>query len=223
MKMMLKFVGYIFLYFVIFTGVLVLVMWQLGLLDNDNTGEGKLFLWVILVSLIVIVVAFLPYLNFAMKRSFVFEPTGEVLPEEELRREILAINDFDVPVMVEKDGAKLLITWKYVDGEVLGLLEKHGLNKIYQLLIKFDTDKKAVVLTDILKSANFAMGVDKVNLGFGFTRGYFSGFEVGKTWGVKENFTLGQAYEYKFDPSEIKTPVLNTILRNGWRVRFAMW
>jgi len=223
MKMMLKLVGYVFLYFVIFTGVLVLVMWQLGLLDNDNTGEGKLFFGVILVSLIVIVVAFLPYLNFAMKRSFVFEPTGEVLPEEELRREILAINDFDVPVMVEKDGAKLLITWKYVDGEVLGLLEKHGLNKIYQLLIKFDTDKKEVVLTDILKSADFAVGVDKVNLGFGFTRGYFSGFEVGKAWGVKENFTLGKAYEYKFDPSEIKTPVLNTILRNGWRVRFAMW
>ncbi len=36
---------------------------------------------------------------------------------------------------------------------------------------------------------------------------------------------LGSAhiYSYEFSPQEIKNPVMNSILRNGWAVRFGMW
>ena len=42
-------------------------------------------------------------------------------------------------------------------------------------------------------------------------------------WGIKENFELGSIYDYQFSPQEIKNPVMNSILRNGWAVRFGMW
>jgi hypothetical protein len=47
--------------------------------------------------------------------------------------------------------------------------------------------------------------------------------EVGKQWGIKENFALGKVYDYKFVPTEIKLPVLNTILRSGWDVSYGLW
>ena len=48
-------------------------------------------------------------------------------------------------------------------------------------------------------------------------------YEVGKQWGIKRNFEVGKIYDYKFVPSEIKLPILNSILRSGWDVRYGMW
>jgi len=47
--------------------------------------------------------------------------------------------------------------------------------------------------------------------------------EVGKSWGITENFGLGKIYDYKFSPSEIKNPVMNEILKSGWDVVFAIY
>ena len=33
----------------------------------------------------------------------------------------------------------------------------------------------------------------------------------------------GKIYDYRFVPSEIKLPILNSILRSGWKVRYGMW
>ena len=33
----------------------------------------------------------------------------------------------------------------------------------------------------------------------------------------------GKICDYRFVPSEIKLPILNSILRSGWDVRYGMW
>jgi hypothetical protein len=54
-------------------------------------------------------------------------------------------------------------------------------------------------------------------------RGLVAGYERGEAWGVDEDFELGEIYDYEFAPQEIKTPVIDAILRSGWDVRFGIW
>jgi hypothetical protein len=48
-------------------------------------------------------------------------------------------------------------------------------------------------------------------------------YEIGKTWGIAESFQLGTVYDYRFVPKEIKVPIMNSILRSGWDLRFGIW
>jgi len=102
-------------------------------------------------------------------------------------------------------------------------LARAGLKKIYELHIKFNDAKKEATLIDVHKSVSWRAGPSEVQVYGGFSRGTSFAYEIGKQWGIKENFELGSIYDYQFSPQEIKNPVMNSILRNGWAVRFGMW
>lgn len=208
--------GLILLYMVAWVAPLLLII----LVGGDNDA----FIAVgVLVAMVFIVVGFIPYLDFIAKKVFSFPGEGEPIPLEGLRAEIKDINQFDAPVMVQGSKGKLVVTWKYVDAQWWELLAKSGLEKIYELHIKFDEGKKEVTLIDVNKSVSWRAGPAQVKVRGGFFRGINFSVEIGKRWGIKENFALGKVYDYKFTPQEIKAPVMNTILRNGWDVRFGMW
>jgi len=171
----------------------------------------------------LIFILFLPYLNITTRRIFHFPGEGMPITEAALREELLTVNEFDAPVMVTERGDKLIFTWRYVDARWWELLSKAGLTQIYELHVKLDDERKTAVLIDVTKSVSWRAGPEGVNIGmFGF-RGVNFSYEVGKAWGIRENFTPGKIYDYKFSPQEIKNPVLNSILQNGWQVRFGMW
>jgi len=157
------------------------------------------------------------------KRVFRFKGEGEPVSETELRAQVQAINEFDAPVMVEERKDKLVATWKYVDAHWWELLAKAGLTKVYELHIKFDNAQHLVTLIDVTKSVSWRAGPTEVRLRGGFFRGIMLAYEIGKQWGIKENFELGKVYDYKFVPQEIKMPILNSILRSGWDVRFGIF
>jgi len=195
-----------------------------------------LFLWIsiwgnndamliigILAALPIIFIHFILYLNFVIKKTFTFPGQGTPVTEATLRKQIAEINQFDVPVMVQEKGDKLIITWRYVDAKWWEILAKAGLKKLYQLHIKLDDAKKEAILIDVEKSVAWRTGPTEVSVSGGFFRGVIMEYEIGKAWGIRENFAPGKLYDYKFSVAEIKNPVMNAILRNGWTVRFAMW
>ncbi|OIP80761.1 hypothetical protein COT83_05700 [Candidatus Peregrinibacteria bacterium CG10_big_fil_rev_8_21_14_0_10_44_7] len=169
-------------------------------------------------------VFYLPY--FFWVTPFVFKFKSEVKPPisvEELRSKLLNINNLDVPVMAEEKKSKIIITWKYLDAKWWEILRKSGITSVYQLVIKLDEKKHRAKLIDINKTVSWGVGPTGVKLRGGYFRGVMFQIEVGKSWGITENFGLGKIYDYKFSPSEIKNPVMNEILKSGWDVVFAIY
>jgi hypothetical protein len=198
LKRFLTVFGLMLLYMLVLAAVLLLAILLAG--DNET---------LILVTVLVML--------------FRFKGEGEPISGTELRAQIQAINQFDAPVMVEEHRGKLVATWKYVDAHWWELLAKAGLTKVYELHIKFDDAQRLVTLIDVSKTVSWRAGPTQVRLRGGFFRGVMLAYEIGKQWGIKENFELGKIYDYKFVPQEIKMPILNSILRSGWDARFGIW
>jgi len=186
-------------------------------------SNDKMMIIGMFISLPIIIIHFIFYLNFVIKKAFSFPGEGDPVPEASLRKQIADINHYDVPIMVQEKGNALIITWRYVDAKWWELFAKAGMSKLYQLHIKLDDAKKEALLIDVEKSVSWRTGPTEVSIWGGFFRGVIMQYEIGKAWGIRENFTLGKIYDYQFTPSEIKNPVMNTILQNGWTVKFAMW
>jgi len=125
--------------------------------------------------------------------------------------------------MVTEENGRLVVTWKYVDAKWWEIIAKSGLTKVYQLHIKLNVRKKEAILIDVKKDVSWGVGPTKVRLSGGYFRGIVTGIEIGDQWGIKENIHLGKIYEYKFQPSEIRTPIMNTILKSGWNMRLGIW
>jgi hypothetical protein len=208
--------GLVLLYMVAWVPVLLIWIWIAG--DND-----ALVAFGVLGAMLLIVLGLIPYLNFVARTAFNFPGEGQPVPEGALRASIKGINHLDAPVMVKEQGKKLVLTWKYVDAQWWELLAKSGLRQVYELHVKLDGRTKEATLIDVMKSVSWRAGPTQVRVSGGFFRGVNFSFEIGKRWGIQENFQFGKVYDYKFIPQEIKNPVMNTILRSGWSVRFAMW
>ena len=209
-------VGLVLLYMAILALIIFVAITIVG---DDTTG----LLIVILASLLVSFGGFVPYLNWATRRAFTFRGEGQPVPLETLRAELKAINNFDAPVMVEERKRKLVATWNYVDARWLELFAKAGLTKTYELHMKFDEARHTVTMVDKTEDASWSAGVSGGSFSGSASQGVLMAFEIGKQWGIKENFELGRVYDYRFVPSEIKMPILNSILRSGWDVRYGLW
>lgn len=216
LKKFLAVVGLILLYTAVW--VPLLYIWTILWKDNETVIVIGL-----LTAAVFIIVSAIPYFNFAIKKLFYFPGEGEPVTEEEIRALIKDINQFDAPVWVREKGKKLIVTWKYVDAKWWEILAKAGLTEVYELHIKLDGKKKEATLIDVFKSVSWGAGPTAVRVYGGFFRGVAFGYAFGKQWGIKENFKLGKVYDYKFSPQEIKNPVMNSLLRNGWAVRFGIW
>jgi hypothetical protein len=212
----LRVFGLILLYMLVLAAILFPVILWAG---EDVT----LIVSATLVTLVLSVAALIPYLDWVTKRVFRFPGEGDPVSGAELRAAILAINQFDVPVVVEERKDRLVATWKYVEVRWWKFLAKAGLAKSYELHMKLDDAQHLVTLIDVTKSVSWGAGPTEVHLRGGFFRGVIWAYEIGKGWGIKDNFQLGKIYDYTFVPQEIKMPIMNSILRRGWDVRFGMW
>jgi hypothetical protein len=216
-KKFLQVFGIVLLYMVVWALLIVpVVLW----FERDPDG---LALWVLLGMIVLIFVLFVPFFNASVRRVFHFAGIGKPISEAELRARILTLNDFDAPAVVEERGKKLVVTWRYVDARWWELLAKAGLTQTYECHIKLDPRRHEAIVIDVKRSVNWRTGPNDVSIGFFAFRGVDFSIEIGKQWGIREDFSVGKVYDYKFTTQQIKQPVVNTLLQSGWDVRFAMW
>jgi hypothetical protein len=216
MKRFLAAFGMIMLYML----AIAAVLWPVILLAQDDENA---ILIVVLGTFVLSIAGFIPYMDWVVKRVFRFEGQGHPLSEAALRAHIHEINGFDVPMVVQERKRKLVATWKIVDARWWELLAKAGLTKIYELHIKFDEARHLVTLIDVSRSVSWRAGPTEVQVGWAGFRGLMSGYEIGEQWGIGEDLELEEIYDYTFSPKEIKTPIMNSILKSGWDVRFGIW
>ncbi|KKT71860.1 MAG: hypothetical protein UW63_C0006G0001, partial [Candidatus Uhrbacteria bacterium GW2011_GWF2_44_350] len=187
----------------------------------QNSWPDGVFVILLTVWSVGSVVFFLAFFFWIIGKIWVFHGADvPATPLEVLKNQLLEINSWDAPVEVKETKNGLVFTWKYVDAKWWELFKKAGLIKVYELHAKFNENKDTVYLTDVSKTVSWGVGPTEVRISAQAIHGIQAGFDAAKQLGVKENFSLGTVMDYRFSPSEIKNPVMNTILKNGWDVKF---
>jgi hypothetical protein len=150
-------------------------------------------------------------------------PSFEVPPvaAEELRRRLLAVNDLNVPFHVREEAhGRLVAEWRIVDVKWAGILQAGGLNKAHQIYLELDPAAHKVRCQDRSLAISWNAGVAELGGSFSFFRGislfeYDSGALAGLFF-KDGQWTVGQAYHYRFALAEMKIPLIEAIIRSGW-------
>jgi hypothetical protein len=136
---------------------------------------------------------------------------------------MLSVNRFRAPVMAEERVYDLVLTWNYAERRWWEALSTAGLTRLYELHVKLDENKCLATLIDVIKSVDWRDGPPQVQTRGTLFRRPVLAYRIGEQWGIEENWGKGASHDCRFVPTEIKNPVMNTILRSGWDVRFGIW
>lgn len=207
----------VFLFFFFWAGVLAVGGVLLKTADEIIGGT------VIVIAIAGFVIGLLPFMQWVSGRVFSYPSDAPPITETELREKILAINETDSPYLVEERRQKLVVTWNYVDAEWWNILSKSGMSKIYELHIKFDEENHTATFIDVHKSIQWRAGPTDVKIRGGFSRGIDLTYqrEVGYGWNEEGQFE--RVVDYEFRNSDLKNPLVNLFVENGWRVKFGLW
>ncbi|OGY87573.1 MAG: hypothetical protein A2319_03130 [Candidatus Kerfeldbacteria bacterium RIFOXYB2_FULL_38_14] len=211
-------VGWIFIFMVIWSVIL-----SAGVFIFQEVGGDEAVLVFALIAGVFLMGSFVPFLNIVLRKVLYFSGTGVAVTPEALQKILMDINNYHVPVTAQVKKKKIIITWRYLDVQWWEILSKVGLKQVCELHLKFNPQKKEVIIFEVVKMVDWGIGPTSIKLFGGYFRGVDFSVSIGKEWGIKENFSLGKKYSFSFKSAEILNPVLNTILRNGWDVRLAMW
>lgn len=165
----------------------------------------------------------IPAAAMIIKKTWFFRGRGEPVVLDLLQSLLLEVNNLDAaPVQVKKQRKRFFITWRLSDQKWCERIEKAGMKRVYELWLTFDNSTKTVTLSDKYRSANWDLSPISVKTGWlVYSKPNFK-VKIGNEWGV-ENYEDTAPDDYEFMPNEIKSPVMNTILKNGWNVRFSLF
>ena len=141
-------------------------------------------------------------------------------PAATLRTALLALNRESAPWHVRDgapEGVDLVAEWKIVDARWYEIFAKASLTKVFKILMKLDEAKGEVRAIDQEWTVEWRAGVPALSLSAEAFRGQKVEMSFGTAIGFRENFSPGVIYDYRFTTAEIKTPLQETALANGWR------
>lgn len=200
-----------FVYFLALSPILVI---------KPNLDRGQflvaLVTWGVLAGLF-----FIPAAAMIIRRAWFFRGSGEPVVLDLLQSLLLEVNNLDAPVRIKKQRRRFTATWRLDDQKWCERLEKKAMKKVYELWLVFDSSTKTVTMSDKYRSANWDLSPIAVKTGWLVLSKPFFKVATGNEWGV-ENYRDTKPEDYDFSPDEIKSPVMNTILKNGWNVRFSL-
>ena len=142
------------------------------------------------------------------------------LPTSEVKTRILALNRDSAPFQIidgRDEGVDLIAEWKIVDARWYEIFAKASLTKVFKILMKLDEAKGEVRAVDQEWTVKWRAGVPTLSLSAEAFRGQKVEMSFGTAIGFRENFSPGVIYDYRFTTAEIKTPLQDTVLKNGWR------
>ncbi len=143
-----------------------------------------------------------------------------IITEPELRDRLLAMNDERLPFAIRPgDIGELEAEWKIVDASWYEIFGKAGLTKTHRIHLTLDEAKHEARALEESLDVEWQAGVPRLS----FSAEKFQGRTLGsKSFGTGYAFTsidpldFGKAYSYRFDVSEMKDPIVQTILDAGW-------
>lgn len=191
------------------------------ILAISNILDRKQLLVALLIWGSIGSILLIPLLNIIIKKAWFFEGADQPVILDLLMAMLIDLNKENLPVIVKKTRRHLIITWRYDDATWKEHLEFSGLKKVYELHLLFDNSTKTVTFTDRFRSVNWNYSDEKVKTGWLAFPGLVLRVKTGAEWEI-ENYLYKEADTFSFMPLEIKSPILSTIVKNGWNVRFSI-
>lgn len=164
----------------------------------------------------------IPALSMIIRKVWFFRGNGEPVALKILKKKLLAVNSVEGPVQVQEKKKKYIVTWHYASSHWCELMNRGGMDTLYELHLFFDNATKTVIVADKIRALRFVDCPEKVKIGFIAKPKPFLKVSLGEQWSV-DKYTSAEPQDYSFQPGEIKSPVLGTILKCGWNVRFSFF
>lgn len=196
----------------------VLLPLQLVRTSLDNKQYWlSVTIWALLIA-----VTFFPALAVIVKKVWFFKGHGEPVLGKLLESMLMDVNNSPGPVQIIQKRKKLVATWKYNDPQWCELFRHQGVKKMREMRLHLDNSTKTVTISDRQRSIRFISCPNKVRIGLLAIPRPFFAVQCGKKWGV-ENYANTGPEDYMLRAGEMKSPVMGTILKNGWNVRFKLF
>ena len=140
--------------------------------------------------------------------------------KSEIAERLLALGDENVPFTIGVgEDADLEAQWKIVDAAWYEIFAKAGLEKVHKIHLRLDETAHEVRALEESWQVSWRAGVPTLQLSVE----KFQGRTLGsKEFGRAYAFTgvnplrLGEAYDYRFDVSEMKDPIIEVVTQGGW-------
>src|SRR5688500_4769279 len=142
-----------------------------------------------------------------------------VLPVEEVRQRLLALNRETAPYQIRDgsaEGVDLIAEWKIVDARWYEIFAKAGLSKVFRIYLKLDEATKQVRAQDLAYEVSWRAGTPSLSSAASAFRGQSKSIEFGASYGFTVDLTIGEQYKYRFETGEIKKPVQDAVTACGW-------
>ena len=142
------------------------------------------------------------------------------LDRAEVERRLLALSGDQVPFMVQPGSeADLEVQWRIVDAQWYEIFAKSGLEKSHKIHLALNESEHEVRALEEAWEVSWRAGVPELRL----SAEKFQGRTFGsKSFGTGYAFTgvnpldWGEVYNYRFDVSEMKDPVIAVVTGAGW-------
>ena len=177
----------------------------------------------VIAAFFVIAGSIVLFMDWCTKIVFRFHGVGTPVSEAALRTELLAVNLKDTPIIAEEKNGTIIFTWKYHDEKWSQVLSRSRLQEAFKVTVRLDGTRHRVTMLDTAGSVQWGLGANVAHVQWNFFRGVFLKYQIDKIWGLRENYMLRPAATYAFSTEHLHNPVMNTILRCGWDVRFGLF
>jgi len=209
----------------------VVLLWVNAILNQALTNWIVKNLPVALV--LIFVYAFGQLYIWTMMASWaaaVQSTTAERVSLQELKARLLSLNVERLPFKVVQDpmrSDRITASWKIVDEKWIEIFAACGLRTQYELRMKFLENKFTVLAQDNFRRLEYTHGIDGVRVKsvskFSFFKGIsFFQYERGAKYGIiykDGKLKIDYAYNYRFNITEIKNPIIEVITGSGWEFR----
>ncbi|MBE9375654.1 hypothetical protein IQ251_14470 [Saccharopolyspora sp. HNM0983] len=152
------------------------------------------------------------------------DSNAAVLPAEQVRAAILAINRPTAPFIIreggEGDEGDLVAEWRVADMQWHNVFNQARLKKQFTVSMRFDVENVEVRSVDEQRSLSWKLGVTGASYQSSKARGrmYQNSYTLTAT-PFYEHGETGQVYAYRFHTSELKKPLQQAVLSAGWTWR----
>ncbi len=145
------------------------------------------------------------------------KPGTAQVSKAQLKSMLLKLNKNKAFTVSSPKDTDLLIQWTIVDKKWIEVLGPAWSKKNYYAWLLLDDDAKMVKCTEQITETGFTAGATGVHYETGFFRGIqLWRIERGYRWGIKPDFRVGEIYNYRFNPNDIKEVIRQIANDHGW-------
>lgn len=136
-----------------------------------------------------------------------------------LRAALIGVDRKTAPFTVrggKEEGVDLVAEWRIVDAKWYEFFAKAGIKRVFKVLMTFDEAKGVVRAADQEWQVEWRAGTPTLSLSGEYFRGrkWEKSFET--VYAFREDGSFGKIYDYRFDTSEIKEPLIAAAHEAGW-------